>query len=249
MIPKIIHFMSSSGTLNVEQEKCIESFTKKNPELKPIHWTDDSIDRFIKGNYSKDFYHDWTHNVQGGSSKRGILKKWDSSRLYILNKMGGVWTDSDCTCLRPLDSLLNYDLVIRRPIYRYGPMFDEQYNFEYTPPHICNAFFSCSPDNNTINKIISEIAVRFREDPLQNVGSATACLLYGEIVQKEIDENNLENTRLLEHHEFKEGPEKLEWIAEPKFKELFVVHKLGDNRKRYKSFLNKETIAKARSLY
>ena len=128
-------------------------------------------------------------------------------------------------------------------------MFDEQYDFEYTPAHICNAFFACSPDNNTINKIISEITVRFRKDPLQNVGSATACLLYGEIVQKEIDENNLEDTRLLEHYEFKEGPEKLEWIAEPKFKELFVVHKLGDNRKRYKSFLNKETIAKARSLY
>ena len=72
---------------------------------------------------------------------------------------------------------------------------------------------------------------------------------YTEIVQREIDENNLEDTRLLEHYEFKEGPEKLEWIAEPKFKELFVVHKLRDNRKRYKSFLNKETIAKARSLY
>lgn len=240
---------SNEASLTAEQKNCIKSFTEKNPELKPIHWTDHSIDRFIKSNYSDNFYEDWVHNVQGGESKRGILKKWDSSRLYILNKMGGIWTDSDCTCLRGLDPLLKYDLVIRRPIYRYGPMFDEQYNFVYTPPHVCNAFFACAPNNNTIGKIISEISVRFKEDPLQNVGSATACLLYGEIIQKEIDEDNLKNTRLLEYHEFKEGPEKLEWVDECKFKEMFVVHKLGDDGKRYKSFPKKQTMIKARSLY
>ena len=103
---------SNEASLTAEQKNCITSFTEKNPELKPIHWTDHSIDRFIKSNYSDNFYEEWVHNVQGGESKRGTLKKWDSSRLYILNKMGGIWTDSDCTCLRGLDPLLKYDLVI-----------------------------------------------------------------------------------------------------------------------------------------
>lgn len=241
--------MSPQGQLSKSQQDCINSFKKHNPDLDLKHWTDSEIDTFIRDNYDNDFYNNWLLNIQGGSSKRGWLKKWDSARLYIINKIGGVWTDSDCTCLRPLDSLLNYNLVIRKPIFRYGPMFDEQYNFKVTPAHICNAFFACAPDNDIINEIINSISTRFKEDPLQNVGTATACLLYGEIVQNRIESKNLGNTRLLDHFEFKEGPEALSWIDKDQFKKLFVVHKINDNGKRYKSFPNEMGMNEARRLY
>lgn len=249
MIPNTLHYMSSKGYLDEEQERCIQSFKNHNPKLETIHWTDKTIDSFIKKNYSPQVYEMWISNTQGGPSKRGMLKKWDSSRLYILNKIGGVWTDSDCTCLRPLEPMLKSSLSIRRPIYRYGPMFDEQYSFTETPPHICNAFFACAPDNDILKEIISEIAIRFEQDPLQNVGSATACLLYGEVVQSRIRNNDLADVRLLEYYEFKEGPELLEWIPQGRFDELFVVHKLGDEGKRYRSFESPLPISEARDLF
>jgi len=241
--------MSPRGQLSEAQKNCINSFVKYNPELKIMHWTDDSTTKFIKENYNEDFYNMWIQNIKGGSRARGILKKWDSARLYIINKIGGVWTDSDCTCLKPLDSLFNYDLVIRKPIFRYGPMFDDQYNFTHTPPHICNAFFACEANNDIINEIIKNIAIRFHEDPLQNVGTATACLLYGEVVQNRIEDKNLGNTKLLDYFEFKEGPERLDWIDKSEFKKMMVIHKMNDNKKRYKSFPKKITLSEARILY
>lgn len=249
MIPKILHFMSPQGKLSPKQQKCIDSFTLHNPELKIMHWNDKDITEFIKENYDDQFYIRWINNIKGGDRARGILKKWDSARLYILNKIGGIWTDSDCTCLKPLDSLLNHSLVIRKPIYRYGPMFDQQYNFKLTPPHICNAFFATAPNNDIINEIIDTISIRFKQNPLQNVGTATACLLYGEILENRINNKHIGNTRLLDYYEFKEGPEKLEWIDRTKFKNLFVVHKLGDSRKRYISFPKPIPINQARNLY
>ena len=163
--------------------------------------------------------------------------------------MGASGQTVTCTCLRSLQSLLGHDLAIRKPLYRYGPMFEEQYNFQFTPEHICNAFFACAPDNDIINEIIDKIAIRFKEDPLQNVGTATACLLWGEVVQNRINKQNIENARLLEYYEFKEGPERLTWIDKDKFKELFVVHKIDDNGTRYKSFPNKIPLSEARKLY
>jgi mannosyltransferase OCH1-like enzyme len=249
MIPKILHFMSANGKLSPKQERCIDSFVSHNPELKIMHWTDSSTTKFINENYDKQFYSRWINNIRGGDKARGKLKKWDSARLYILNKIGGIWTDSDCTCLKPLNSLLGYSLVIRKPIYRYGPMFDQQYNFKFTPPHICNAFFATEPNNEIINEIIDTISIRFKQNPLQNVATATACLLYGQILENRINNKSIGDTRLLEHYEFKEGPEKLEWIDKTKFKDLFVVHKLGDYRKRYISFPQQIQIKQARNLY
>lgn len=248
MIPKILHHMSQNGQLSQAEQNCIDSFIKNNPELKIMHWTDDTTAQFIKENYDEKFYDIWTKNTQGNSESRCNLKKWDTARLFILNKLGGIWTDNDCTCLKSLSDIFTYDLAVRKPVYRYAKIYETQYNYEFTPPHSCNAFFACSKNNEIISEIINRIILCYHNNPKAHVGIATGCLLFGDVIQQRINNQTLGNTRLLDHFEFKEGPERLDWIDKSEFEKMMVIHKVNDNTKRYQSFPEKITISEARIL-
>ena len=56
------------------------------------------------------------------------------------------------------------------------------------------------------------------------VGITTGCLLLGEYIEKVSDDS----MRKLEYYEFKEGPEKFNWIENDRFKQLHVVHKYNE---------------------
>lgn len=250
MIPKKIHHMSPDGNLSARERECINSFQLQNPDYEMVSWTDKTVDEFIQNNYPDNFYKMWLENTKGGIHRRGYLKKWDSSRLYILNKEGGFYTDNDCYCLKSLDTLINNSLVIRRPLYRWTPIYDSEYEFDFTPPHICNAFFGCQPDNPILNEMIDLIIERFNHNPNEHIGRATACLLWGEVLEKRMQDGNHEGVKLLEHYEFMEGIERLPWIEEEKFTNLIVIHKMWERSSgvtpRYKSFPNKIKTSEAR---
>ena len=110
------------------------------------------------------------------------------------------------------------------------------------------AFFACSTNNEIIIEIIDRIISCYYNNPRAHVGIATGCLLFGDVIQNRIENKNLGNTKLLDHFEFKEGPEQLNWIEAKVLKEkLLVVHKLGDNQIRYKSFQNRMDMHEAKT--
>lgn len=98
MIPKIIHYCWFGGKEKDEfTKKCISSWRKYCKGYKIIEWNETNFD--INCNkYAKEAYE---------------AKKWafvaDYVRLYVVNKYGGIYFDTDVEVLKSFDNLLKYN--------------------------------------------------------------------------------------------------------------------------------------------
>lgn len=238
MIDKIIHFMNKHGysSMNENEKKCINTFKNLNKDYQIIIWSNVEIDNLIKKHFKED-YNTWKNNIYG---YRGNLKKWDTTRLCILYIFGGFYSDNDCTNLLNLDNLLNYELVIKKPVYRWSESY-KKFSKE-TLLHSCNAFIGSEKNNIHIKNIITKIFNNYNIDKHMHVGKATGCLLLGDYINKNL--KNKDNIYLLDYFEFKEGPEYFDWIDIQLYKKLYVVHKINDkfNPGRYLCFKNNKKI-------
>ena len=95
MIPKIIHYCwFGDNPLSPLALKCIESWKKHCPDYEIICWNETNFDL----NYN--LYVQQAHK----------LKKWafvsDVARLHALVECGGIYMDTDCELLRPIDTFL-----------------------------------------------------------------------------------------------------------------------------------------------
>lgn len=100
MIPKIIHYCWFGGKEKSKTiQKYINSWKTILPDYEIVEWNEHNfpVDSYI---YSKQAYE---------------LKKYafvsDVARLYALYNYGGIYLDTDIEILKPIDSLLNYNLV------------------------------------------------------------------------------------------------------------------------------------------
>ncbi len=97
MIPKIIHYCwFGQNPYPPMVAKCINSWKKFCPDYEFVCWNEKNFDVNMYA-YAKEAY---------------ALKKWayvsDVARLYAVNKMGGVYLDTDVELIKPLESLLQY---------------------------------------------------------------------------------------------------------------------------------------------
>ena len=100
MIPKIIHYCwFGKNPKSKLIEKSIESWKKFCPDYEIIEWNEDNFDinccRYVREAYEN--------------------KKWafvsDYCRFFALNKMGGVYVDTDVELLKNIDEYLDKPLV------------------------------------------------------------------------------------------------------------------------------------------
>ncbi len=95
MIPKKIHYIwFGKGKKNRLIEECIRSWIKYCPDYEIKEWNEESFD--VNSNrYTKEAYEN---------------KKWafvsDYVRLYALYHEGGIYLDTDCELLAPIDEFL-----------------------------------------------------------------------------------------------------------------------------------------------
>ena len=98
MIPKKIHFCWFGGApLPPNVESCISSWRKNAPDFEIIRWDEKNFP-VAKFEFSEQAYEH---------------KKWafvsDLARLWVLNKEGGIYFDTDVELLKPLDPYLMHD--------------------------------------------------------------------------------------------------------------------------------------------
>ncbi len=95
MIPKKIHYCwFGRGEKPKLAEKCIESWKKYCPNYELIEWNEDNFD--INSNqYVREAY-----------ENRKFAFVTDYVRLYVLNKFGGIYMDTDVEVIKPLDDFL-----------------------------------------------------------------------------------------------------------------------------------------------
>ena len=100
MIPKIIHFCWFGGNKKSPLiEKCMQSWKKFCPDYQIVEWNENNFDvhccRYVDEAYE--------------------MKKWafvsDYCRFYALEKMGGIYLDTDVELLKPLDEYLKTPII------------------------------------------------------------------------------------------------------------------------------------------
>jgi len=97
MIPRIIHYCWFGKTPKpVLVQQCIASWKKHLKDFEIIEWNEDNFD------ISAHPFADYMYKA----------KKWaflsDYVRMYVVNKFGGVYLDSDCEARDSLDSFLHH---------------------------------------------------------------------------------------------------------------------------------------------
>jgi|GEM_PF-172060 len=100
-IPKVIHYVwvggGPKGPLN---EKCIKSFQTFNPDYEIIEWNEKTAG--LEN-------HPW---VKYAIEHKNWALAADVIRIYILMKYGGIYLDTDCEILKPLDQFLDHQFFI-----------------------------------------------------------------------------------------------------------------------------------------
>jgi len=103
-IPKIIHHLSKTNEIPVKYMKPLNRCVKFNPDYKFTLWTDITLREFIV-----EFYPSFVKVYDG---YRYPIQRVDAVRYFILLKYGGIYLDLDVGCLRSLDPLLGYEVVV-----------------------------------------------------------------------------------------------------------------------------------------
>lgn len=95
MIPKVIHYCWFGGAKYSKlNKKCIASWRKLCPDFELRRWDETNFDVNMNAYTQKMFE----------ESKWAFLS--DYARLYVVEKYGGVYLDTDVELVRPLDDLM-----------------------------------------------------------------------------------------------------------------------------------------------
>ena len=108
MIPKVIHYCWFGNNPKTKlMESCIESWKKYCQDYEIIEWNENNFD-INMNEYTRRCYNE---------------KKWaflsDYVRLYVVEKYGGIYLDTDVEIVKPLNNLLEYKCFFGFENYQY----------------------------------------------------------------------------------------------------------------------------------
>jgi mannosyltransferase OCH1-like enzyme len=128
MIPKIIHQTWKTKKIPGRFQNAAASWKQHHPDWKYCLWTDDALHAFVKRKFPKiwPLFQRYPETIQ----------RVDAARYMILYHYGGLYSDLDIVCIRPMDPFLCYgalmapthplglsnDLMMARPGH---PLFKE----------------------------------------------------------------------------------------------------------------------------
>ncbi|KIJ99365.1 glycosyltransferase family 32 protein, partial [Laccaria amethystina LaAM-08-1] len=107
-IPRIIHQTWKTETLPARWSGISRACREMMPDYEYMLWTDASSREFIAEHYSwfLDTFDDYTYAIQ----------RADAIRYFVLHYYGGIYMDLDIGCLRPMDPLLIYPVILPKTI-------------------------------------------------------------------------------------------------------------------------------------
>lgn len=138
-IPKIIHFIWLGSRLPEWYYENIKKWQAKLPEFHILFWDDWHADDFIKNKQSENLYNQ--------SSNFGV--KSDILRYEILNKIGGLYVDTDFLCINP--KLLN--LLHETQSFYAGICLEKNVQFN-------NGIMASAPNSMILKSLINSLIYR-----------------------------------------------------------------------------------------
>ncbi|KZT12518.1 glycosyltransferase family 32 protein [Laetiporus sulphureus 93-53] len=107
-IPRILHQTWKTETLPEKWADVSQGCRDMMPDYEYMLWTDASSREFIAENYP------WFLETFDGY--KYPIQRADAIRYFILYHYGGIYLDLDIGCLRPLDPLLTYPVILAKTI-------------------------------------------------------------------------------------------------------------------------------------
>lgn len=103
-IPKLI-WQTAKSIPHQNSYSLIKSFIDLNPDYEWLFMDDARCDQFIKDNFNKKFYDMYN------SLPYGVMRA-DVWRVCVVYVYGGIYVDTDCECIVPLNEWINnYSLI------------------------------------------------------------------------------------------------------------------------------------------
>ncbi|KAF7793672.1 hypothetical protein EIP86_004787 [Pleurotus ostreatoroseus] len=105
-VPRIIHQTWKTETLPDKWVEVSEHCREIMPDYEYMLWTDEGSREFIAQEYPwfLETFDGYTYPIQ----------RADAIRYFVLYHFGGVYVDLDIGCLRPMDSLLTFPVILPR---------------------------------------------------------------------------------------------------------------------------------------
>ncbi|KAA1123709.1 hypothetical protein PGTUg99_006849 [Puccinia graminis f. sp. tritici] len=107
-VPKIIHQTWKTDQIPDRWIPVRESCVAAHESWEYMLWTDKSGRELIEREYP------WFLSIYDGY--RYPIQRADAVRYFILHHYGGVYMDLDIGCIRPMDSLLRFDLILPQTV-------------------------------------------------------------------------------------------------------------------------------------
>lgn len=103
-IPAIIHQTWKTKSIPPAYQKAVDSFKIQNPDVEYKLWTDEDL-----YNLAKDFFPQFLPLFERYPEQ---IQRVDIARYMILYQFGGLYSDIDIVCQKPLRSLFNHTVVL-----------------------------------------------------------------------------------------------------------------------------------------
>ncbi len=103
-IPKIIHLLCKTSEIPSRYEEYVRLMFNLHPDWKFYLYNDEQMEQIVKSEFSEllTIYRAYTCNIQ----------RVDFFRIIIMYMVGGFYMDLDICCLKSLDPLCEYSLVL-----------------------------------------------------------------------------------------------------------------------------------------
>ncbi|KAF5363921.1 hypothetical protein D9756_000471 [Leucocoprinus leucothites] len=107
-VPKIIHQTWKTDTLPPRWQNISQECRDMMPDYEYMLWTDAGSKEFIAKHYPwfLETFEGYKYNIQ----------RADAIRYFVLHHYGGIYIDLDIGCLRPMDPLLTYPVILPKTI-------------------------------------------------------------------------------------------------------------------------------------
>ena len=107
-VPRIIHQTWKTETLPDQWQQARRECAAMHPDYDYVLWTDADSRRFLVKQYPwfVETFDNYPHGIQ----------RADAIRYFVLYHFGGIYMDLDIGCVRPMDPLLRFEVVLPETI-------------------------------------------------------------------------------------------------------------------------------------
>jgi mannosyltransferase OCH1-like enzyme len=201
-IPKLI-WQTAKSIPHPQSHEYIKTWIDKNPEYEWLFMDDARCDQFIQDHFNQEFYNMYL------SLPYGVMRA-DVWRVCVVYVYGGVYVDTDCECIVPIDQWINNcSLVVAEEV----PNGD-----------LANFAFAAKPNHPALLSVINRFMELYNSESFMSADTPTPIQNFGQYgfsdgVNRYLKDNNSPNDKVFKYCEQR--------FTNNKRKDSYIAHRVA----------------------